>query len=677
MLETIDNKLCIQASALIESGIITKANYDYHVRKGAIVVKQRACRNTPAMVEIVSMPERFRSQTEREFKSELHAFQCERLIEKRIIEDPEAMEFFSTVKTPSGSNLLKEKVIEYYNNAIVLNAIHKFLLEHKSFRNKLGNGKGSKRWELIANELQQVDRKKYPHTLPENHRRLQEKYNNYMQDGYSILMHGNLANKNARIVNERLENLILSIFCMKNKPYAKWVYEDYLRFLTGDITIVDMKTGEILNRDDFYDEDKSRYRTISEATIWNIINNPKNRAMVDKIRSTHHRYNSVSRPHYHRHAPEYTLSKVSLDDRDLPRKMHDGNRVKAYYAYDVASGCIIGASYSVKKDTTLFIDCLRDMFRFIDSRGWGLPLEMEVEHHLVNQFEDDLMKAGVVFPLVRWCAPTNSQEKHAEHFNRRKKYGFEKRYQGGIGRWYAKDEANQTEGERVYDDNLNKYVIKEKTYSYEQLVADDLFTIKQYNNSWHRNQTKYKGLTCMQVLEQNLNPNLARINRPLLVRYIGNKTTTSIQRNMYVQVQYADYQLSTPEILGRLAPNNYTVQAYYLPSDEIESVYLYQNDNFICEATKIVAFNTSNAEWTDADELAKTNQAKYIAQFDSMSKKGSEEFARVEIMPNLDEFNKMSTPDSVPLPTPDPVKQTDFSNYTDSDYNRQNALNSL
>ena len=107
--------------------------------------------------------------------------------------------------------------------------------------------------------------------------------------------------------------------------------------------------------------------------------------------------------------------------------MHDGNRVKAYYAYDVCSGALTGAAYSRKKDTDLYIGCLRDMFRFLDRRSLGLPLEMEVENHLVNQFEDDLMRAGNLFPFVRWCAPTNSQEKHAEQFNRAKKYGYEKR----------------------------------------------------------------------------------------------------------------------------------------------------------------------------------------------------------------------------------------------------------
>lgn len=675
MFETIDNKLCIQASALIESGIISKANYDKLRNNGTLKVRRRGCLGNPAMVDFASMPERFKRPAEELFNEKLRSYQCDKLLEKKIDEDPEALEFFSNFKTKSGGTLKPEQIVEYYTNAIVLNAIHSLLNHRRGMYAKLGNGRKSGQWEMIANDLSQVNRKNYPHTLPENYRRLQEKYKNYINDGYTSLIHGNFANNNARVVDEKLERLILSIYCMKNKPYATWVVEDYHRFIAGDLTFVDYLTGELFNRNDFYNADKDRYVTISNATAWNYINNPKNRAIIDRIRSTYHKYQSSTRPHFHRHAPEYGLSKISLDDRDLPRKMHDGNRVKAYYAYDVASGCIIGASYSVKKDTTLFIDCLRDMFRFIDARGWGLPMEMEVEHHLVNQYEDDLMKAGVVFPLVRWCAPTNSQEKHAEHFNRRKKYGFEKRYQAGIGRWYGKLEANQTGGERMYDEATNKYIVKEKTYSFEQLVADDLYSIEQYNNSWHRNQDKFNGLTCMQVLEQNLNPNLAKINRALLLRYIGDSTKTTIQRNMYVQVQYADYQLPNPEILGKLLPNNYTVQAYYLPGDNIENVYLYQNDNFICEATRIVTFTTANAEWTEKDTNAQTSQAKFISQFDSMVKSGKEKLAHVEIMPNLDDLNDI-LPEEVQVPEII-EKQPDFSNYADAEFNRQNALNSL
>jgi hypothetical protein len=267
------------------------------------------------------------------------------------------------------------------------------------------------------------------------------------------------------------------------------------------------------------------------------------------------------------------------------------------------------------------------------------------------------MKAGVVFPFVRFCAPGNSQEKHAEQFNRQKKYGYEKRNQDGIGRFYAKLEANQTGGERVYDEDGNKYVIKEQTYSFEQLVADDRATIEAYNNGLHRNQKVYKDKTRLEVLHEFLNPDLAAINRAVLVRYIGDCVTTSIQRNMYCRVQYADYMLPTPEVLGRLAPNNYTAQAYYIPGAEgnIDSVFIYQNNEFIAECSRIEAFTTAQAEWTDADTDAMTEQAKYIAKFDKIVKDGRANIAHVKKVENIKQYEAVEaeeaeTKELVPVP---------------------------
>ena len=109
----------------------------------------------------------------------------------------------------------------------------------------------------------------------------------------------------------------------------------------------------------------------------------------------------------------------------------------------MVSGAVVGYAYNRLKTAELFLDCMRNMFRTLDRNGMYIPAELEVEHHLVKDFADGLMQAGTVFPLIRWCNPGNSREKRAEHFNRQKKYGVEKRSQAGIGRWWARLEANR------------------------------------------------------------------------------------------------------------------------------------------------------------------------------------------------------------------------------------------
>lgn len=675
MVEYYNNIFCIQASWLFsEGGVMSEEAYRHHTKRNQINIVRRGCRNTPALVEYDSLPTRFKAAIEVLIGNPRKLIE-QNSVEKYIGIDSEAVSYFSNYTLDNGRHLPSATQIEYYWNAVVLNAVKSLINDRKALHKALNN-RPRILWDSIADSVNDINRTKYPHTLPANPRRLQDKYSQYQKEGYSALIHRNFCNNNSRKVDAQLERLILSIYCIGNKPYSSWVHEDYMRFLAGDLDIIDVGTGEVFARAEFYDESKGTYISISEATCWNYIQKPANVILVEKIRSGNHRYLSTLRPHYVRHAPRFSLSKISLDDRDLPRKLHDGSRVKAYYAYDVCSGVLLGASYSVRKDTDLFLGCIRNMFRWIDSQGFGVPLEVEVEHHIVRQFEDDLMKAGNLFPFVRWCAPGNSQEKHAEQFNRHKKYGYEKRYQDGIGRWYLRSKTNQTDGDRIFDDINQKYIVKEPTFDFQRLVADDMASIEEYNNGLHRNQKDYPGMTRMQVLQRNLNPNLAEINKAVLAKYIGEVTTTTIQRNMYCQVQYNKYMLPSPAVLDRLSANNYTVQAYWLPGETIKQVWLYQNDQFIATAEQIETFNTSLAERTDADVAAMTKQAKYISAFDSKVKLGKESLVKVAVMKHNDQYEQI-VPEVVPSTAPDPefIGVDDFE--YDPDYHTKMAIDNL
>ena len=633
-----------EASFLWDNGLMSRSAYDKSVTRKRIEVLHRSAPGIPAVVAYDTLPLHLKSKVDRLLADRGEAAVKEgapqiSVFESLIHEDADARSFYTDYQLTDGRSLPAAVQTEYYNNAIVLNAVREMLTIRKGRRDAC-NISGNRKNGLFASvsaDVNAVNRDRFPHTLPSNERRLRDRYNAYFHNGtpdYESLIHKNYCNQNSRKVTEAVKWMILSLYCQKNNPYADWVHAQYIQFLAAGIDVVDSRTGQLFDRRDFTDEDGTPI-TISESTVWNIVNAPENRVLIDNIRMSYHKFGALSRPHYHRHNAAYSLSKVSLDDRDLPRKMHDGNRVKAYYAYDVCSGVLIGAAYSRKKDTDLYIGCLRDMFRFLDRHGLGLPLEMEVENHLVNQFEDDLMRAGNLFPFVRWCAPTNSQEKHAEQFNRAKKYGYEKRYQDGIGRWYAKLAVNQTEGERFYNEQTDKYEIKEKTYSYEQLVADDLKMIEAYNNGLHRDQKTYPGKTRMQVFLENLNPQLKPMNRSLLLRYIGHHTATTIQRNQYVQVQYADYQLEDLSVLKRLKPGNYSVDAYWLDGADgtIGEVYLYQGGQYVGRGAQIATFTTARAEWTEADTAAMTEQSKYITKFDQFVREGKDNIANIKVLP--------------------------------------------
>nr|DAX68997.1 MAG TPA: transposase [Caudoviricetes sp.] len=645
-MEYYNNILCMTAGEL--TAVMTPSNYKQLSARGKITVARRACRGHRALVVVDSLPSKYREKV-KEIYPEGSTMKLHECFRENFTLDAEARTFFSTFRFDNGSPLPADKVNEYTVNASAIRAVLRLMANTKSLRRAQFGGRVQ--WDEMAAAVAYF-KQEYGHTLPESTLRLRKKVAQFNREGYACLISGKFQNQNTRRVNYRTERLILSLDCQPERPFNTTTHEMYLQFVCGELDVYDPETGELFDPEDFTDKNGEPIM-LSEATIRNYLNNPKNRALRAKYHDSAWKFNNEYRPHHNRKAAGWAFSKVSLDDRDLPRKMADGNRVKAYYAYDVASGCVVGYAYNRLKTADLFLDCVRNMFQLIDRQGWNCPAEVEVEHHLVGNFADGLMRAGVVFPFVRWCNPGNSQEKRAEHFNRAKKYGVEKRSQVGIGRWYARLEANRPKVEKIYDEFNNTY--KEATYTYEQLVAEDIRAIATYNNQLHPNQTMYPGLTRWQVLCENQNPNLSPVDKALLYRFIGERTRTSIRRNMYCTVRGVKFGLPSPELIGRLAPNDYAVEAFYMPDAEgnVSEVYLYQGNNFIATCAPIGLYNEATAERTGEDVQNYLEQSKYVAQFDAMIRR--EKIQKVKLLPCDMPTDKAEVVEAAPvIPAEDP-----------------------
>ena len=342
-----------------------------------------------------------------------------------------------------------------------------------------------------------------------------------------------------------------------------------------------------------------------------------------------------------RHAPEYAFSKITMDDLAIPFKMEDGKRAWAYQIWDVASGCVIGKAFARSNDEgsgknrDLFKAAMMDMFRLIVKEGWGMPAEIEVEQHISNTFKGglndagefvaDLLSEGYLFPFVRFCNPSNPQEKRAEHNIKGKKYQFQNKRVGFQRRPFTKLEANRL--------NEDKNKIR---YSFESVVANELEDISSWNNQPHSDQTKYPGLTRWQVLEQCQNPDLNRPHLPTLARYVGKAVTTSLVRS-FVTVQHAKYIVPINIInSGRL--NSTTLTAHYLhdKDGQIPEIYLYQNNEFVCKALKTKAFNESRFEKTPEDDKIMHSQMGHISSFDKMVKERTAALKKLSVLPAFD-----------------------------------------
>ena len=644
------------------------------VQRGKCQRVRRACYETPALYAVDTLPAKYRKALY-EMNGEISTEEGRRLMReeggllRRSIEpDAQAQNWFAAYRKPNGEMLTADRQRELVNNCLILNACARLLDASRSMHIRQGKaGQMPKKkdfWQNVAAALPGLMRD-YPHSLPMNARRLQQKAAEYRERGFATFISGLVGNTNRQRMTEPMIRLILSIYGTKDKPFANEVLAVYKDFMLGAVDVVDIDTGELINRNEFY---KDGFPVIpSETSIWNIINDPQNRRIVD-LRRNDTLYNKTTHtPHHVRRSPQFSLSKISMDDRDLTRKTTLRERVCAYYAYDVASGVVLGASYSLRKDLDLVRDCFRDMFLFLDRNHLGCPLEVEVEHHLMEQIEGDLR---LMFQHVRFCAAGNSQEKRAEHLNKAKKYTAEKQLGQTVGRWWAKSEAYRQPNERDYNakvmcGEINQY--KEVLLPYSQLVAEDREAIAAYNRQLHPDQKRYAGKTRLDVFFENLNPNAPELNKAVIWRCVGNRTETTLRRSQYVTVQYGKYRLPSPECIRLLKPNNYSVEAYWLPQSDgsIQSVELYQGDKFIGECHKIEAYNESEAERTEADREAMLEQEKYVSKYYKMVKDGkAAKLERLKVVPAVTIDAAMDAPVEVV----DAVEQVAEAEKADVDY---------
>lgn len=610
-MEYYGGRLCISARELVNGGVMSIPNYKQLAHRGRIdVVRQGKGLGNYALIAVESLPRAYRAKVQTLYPdgdlTRLKAWVC-----SNYEVDQAAVAFFHD-KSKTGVELPPAKVQEYIINASVLNTCIR-LYDRAATAQRLFGGKYN--WDQMSKAIEAL-RQEYGHTLPASTLRFRKKVNEYKKAGYVCLISGKFGNQCARKVDVKIENLIMGLAVLPNKPFNSNIAEMYNMFVCGELEVYDPKTGELMNPDDFVDKRTGEPLVLSESTIINYLNKPKNRALIDQKLMNWTTFMHERMPHVHRHGGDWSLSQITMDDVDLTRKLKDTRqRVHAYYAYDVVSQCVIGASYSRVKDEGLVVDCFRDMFRLIDKMGWGMPAGIEVENHLMSQYKDGFLQAGVVFPFVHFCAPQNSQEKYAEPLNGAKKRSVIHRNHEGIGRFYGKGKWRM-ESQKVSDASNDTWEEKEY-FTYEQLVADDRADTWEWNHQLHPNQKKFPGMTRWDVLCERINPSLRPLDKLTLARYIGERVETSIRRNSTVRVAYEDWWLSSTSVLEKLRPNDYKVTAYFMPDEEGKptEVYIFQGDKYIDHVERVQTYNRVLAEQTDEDVANYIEQQKKISSF--------------------------------------------------------------
>lgn len=606
-----DNRLCISMRELVDGGIMSVSNYKQLSARGRIDVVRRGGRGGYALIAVSSLPDTYQERL-KELYPDPSMEVLLAWLDANYEVDQAAVAYFNNWRNQCGHDHATEAhVKEYVTNASVLNACIKLYNNAKAIQRTMGQKYD---WSMMSQAVEGY-RMKTGHTLPASMLRFRKKVNEYQSVGYECLISKKFGNQASRKVNYRTERLILSIAVLPNKPFNTNVLEMYNSFVCGELEVYDPETGELFDPNEWTDKNGDPM-SLSESTICNYLNKPKNKMLIDNSLQSFTTFMHEQMPHVHRHSGEFSLSQITMDDVDLTRKLKDTKqRVHAYYAYDVVSQCVLGASYARKKDQGLVVDCFRDMFRLIEKHGWGMPAGIEVENHLMSEYKDGFLQAGVAFPFVHFCAPQNSQEKYAEQMNGAKKRSIIHKNHEGIGRFYGKGKWRM-ESKKISDADNDTWEDKEY-FTYDQLVADDRRDCEEWNNTLHPNQKKYPGMTRWQVLEANINPTLKPLDKLTLSRYIGERVETSIRRNSTVRVAYEDWWLSDTSVLEKLKPNDYKVTAYYLPNENGKptDVYLFQDDRYIDKVERVETYSRVMAEQTDEDTARYIEQRKKIAKF--------------------------------------------------------------
>lgn len=231
MVQWVDHILCIEAAWLYGEGdIMSRASYDKKVTRGDIKVVQRACRNRVALAAYESLPQRFKDMIYNKV-GDVYALAARNQVQRNIHPDQKALDFYRKYTFGDERHLPEEAQLEYYNNAIVMNAVHVIVTDRKARRSSTG---GTKMWEQIANAVEKLGKKTYPHKLPGNYRRLKEKYADYLKEGYQTFIHAGFCNRNKEKLNDEIKLWVLAQWAnnverITSENHLLQVYNDHAR----------------------------------------------------------------------------------------------------------------------------------------------------------------------------------------------------------------------------------------------------------------------------------------------------------------------------------------------------------------------------------------------------------------------------------------------------------------
>ena len=199
-MEYCDGILCATHAELTD-GIMTADTLMYYCKKDKGLRVRRGCNGVPALYDVNRLAAGHRAEAKRRYVDPEAQAKARAFIDIIVI-DQRAATYYEGVSIEGARGLSDEKRMLYTNSASILNACRVKLMEAEAEQKKVGKSRRVKMsdfWAAVAAHLPRVA-DIYPHSLPENPRVLQRKYQEYFRGGqpnYEVLISGKFRNKNA------------------------------------------------------------------------------------------------------------------------------------------------------------------------------------------------------------------------------------------------------------------------------------------------------------------------------------------------------------------------------------------------------------------------------------------------------------------------------------------------
>lgn len=222
MFEMHQNTLCVQASWMIEEKIISSSNYKQLCTRGHLNKVTRGGNGNKALIQFDTMRTDLKEKVI-ELAGDPYAKVTSITFTDYIENDQKAFDFFRNFTLDSGEALPEKTQLEYCCNAAILNALS-YIEQNKMAQRKAMAATRSKAdlWKRLAEIVSSLPKHAYPHTLPTNARKLKDKLKQYLNDGFSCLIHKNFGHKNAEKLNDDAKSFVFARWCDRVKRVANY-----------------------------------------------------------------------------------------------------------------------------------------------------------------------------------------------------------------------------------------------------------------------------------------------------------------------------------------------------------------------------------------------------------------------------------------------------------------------